>query len=87
MQAEEAGPHTLITIRTLDFAVVTTLGAVSAEMSHLVTISTCDSCWVARLIAFLAHVTFLATVAAVAWPCGRTVFGKVSHCKLLEEEQ
>ena len=84
MRASEAGRHTLIAVRTLDFAIVTRLGAVSAEMSHLLTIPTCDSCWVARLVAFLAHVTLLATVAAVVSPSGRAVLRKVSHCKLLE---
>ena len=84
MQALETVRHTLIAIRTLDFAIVTRLRAVSAKMSHLLTVPTCDSCWVARLVASLAHVTFFATVAAVVSPSGRAVLCKVSHCKLLE---
>ena len=78
----ENGQHTLITIGTLDFAVVSLLGAVSAEMSHLFTVPTRHSCWVARLITFLAHMSFLATVATIVPAGGRAVLRKVSHYKL-----
>lgn len=73
----------LITIGTLDFAVVTRLGAIFTEMSHLIAVAACDSCWVPGFVAFFALVPFLATVAASVASTGGTVLGKVPHCKLL----
>lgn len=83
LQAQQAGRHTLITIRTFHFAVIARLGAVFAEMPHLLTVPTGDVRWIAGLVALLAHVTFLATVAAIVPPTGRAVLREVSHCKLL----
>lgn len=84
MRAYKTGRHTLVTIGTLDFAVVSLLCAVFAEMSHLFTVPTSDSGWVARLVTFFAYMAFLATVATVVSPAGGAVLRKVSHCKLSE---
>lgn len=86
MQAQEAGRHTLITIRTFHFAHITRLGAVFAEVPHLLTVPTGDSRWVTGLVTLLADVTFLATVAADVGPRGRAVLREVSHYKLLAQE-
>lgn len=50
-------------------------------MTHLLTVPTSDSCWIARLVAFLAYMTLLAAVAAGDYSSGRAVLRKVSDCK------
>ena len=84
VQLGEAGEHTLITVRTFDFTIVARLGAVFAEMTLFLAVPTCNSIWVTGFVTFLADMTFLATVAAIVPPTGRTVLRKMSHCKLSE---
>lgn len=84
MRAYKTGRHTLVTVRTLDFAIVSLLCAVLAEMAHLFTVPTSDICRVARLIALLTHMAFFATVATTISPTGGAVLRKVSHCELSE---
>ena len=69
-----AGQHTLITVLTLDLAIVARLRAFFAEMTHFFTVPTCDICWVSGLVALLGNVTLFATVAARHYCSGRTVF-------------
>ena len=73
MRTCKTGRHTLVTIGTLDFAVVSLLCAVLAEMPHLFTIPTSDSCGVARLVTFLAHMTLFATLATIVSAAGGAV--------------
>ena len=56
-------------------------------MAHLVTILAFDIFGITRLVAFLAHVPFFATVSAIVPATSGTLFGKVAHCKLSALDQ
>ena len=78
-------PHTLVTIGTFDSRIIAWLGAVTAEMTSLVTITTDNVVWVAWLFAFFGHVTFFTAITAGTRAPGWAVFGEVANCDWSEE--
>lgn len=58
---------------------ITGLGALLAEMSHLIAVAALDVVHILGLGALLRHMALLATVAAAAWAGLGAVLAEVTH--------
>jgi len=83
--------RTLVTVATLDLAIVSRQRTLLAEMTHLVAVAACDGGWIARLVTLLAHMALFATVAASIASASRAILGEMTHCEnisdILEKRQ
>jgi hypothetical protein len=57
-------------------------GTISAEVASFLAVATSDIVHVARLVAFLGNVAFLATVTTTPWSALGAVTGEVSLYKI-----